>query len=230
MKETVNAVGVGHPSKVPDLIVGASVSGHTELPDESLARTIMIEEGALPSALAPMLPVMFLPNGRLLGALQSLVNGVYKGPFARLQTYFVVGHDSASGRFSLADDRITLAWPNAKDEPIYAQIDETLGKLVSSAGGDYVKNPLAGTLMGHQPATAHPLGGCGMGDDRGSGVVDHKGRVFDAASAGSADVHHGLYVADGAVMARSLGVNPLLTITALAERAMSLIPPREASA
>ena len=33
----------------------------------------------MPSALAPALPVLFIPNGRLLGALQSLVSGVYKG-------------------------------------------------------------------------------------------------------------------------------------------------------
>jgi cholesterol oxidase len=51
--------------------------------------------------------------------------------------------------------------------------------------------------------------------------VDHKCRVFDASpSVGTAAVHDGLYVIDGAVMPRSLGVNPLLTITALAERAM----------
>ena len=91
----------------------------------------------------------------------------------------------------------------------------------SEAGGSYVKNPLAGTVMGHQPATAHPLGGAGMGRERGDGVVNHKGQVFDAASGrGSTAVHEGLYVVDGAVMPRSLGVNPLLTITALAERAM----------
>ena len=84
-----------------------------------------------------------------------------------------------------------------------------------------MKNPLAGTMMGQQPATAHPLGGCGMGAERDAGVVDHKCRVFDGrAGAGSTDVHDGLFVIDGSVMPRSLGVNPLLTITALAERAM----------
>ena len=104
----------------------------------------------MPSALAPVLPVLFLPNGRLLGALQSLINGVYKGPFASLQTFFAVSHDSASGRFALDDDRLTLAWPGAKDEPVYARLDAILEALVKESGGDYVKNPLAGTVMGQQ--------------------------------------------------------------------------------
>ena len=51
--------------------------------------------------------------------------------------------------------------------------------------------------------------------------MDHKCRVFDAGpGAGAADVHEGSTSIDGAIMPRSLGVNPLLTITALAERAM----------
>ena len=81
------------------LDVGAAVSGQIEIVDEDdLARSLTIQEGVLPSALAPILPVLFLPNGRLLGALQSLVAGVYKGPFAGLQTFFAVSHDSAAGR------------------------------------------------------------------------------------------------------------------------------------
>jgi cholesterol oxidase len=218
----VNGVGVGFPSKVPGLEIGAAVSGQLEFRDEQdLAQEVCVQEGVLPSALAPILPVLFVPNGRLLGALQSLISGVYKGPFASLQTFFAVSHDSASGRFRLEDDRLQLSWPGAGDEPVYRRLDQILTAIARETGGEYVKNPLAGTVMGHQPATAHPLGGCGMGQDRSSGVVDHKGQVFDAGPGrGSTAVHEGLYVVDGAVIPRSLGVNPLLTITALAERAM----------
>jgi cholesterol oxidase len=218
----VNAIGVGHPSKVAGLEVGASVAGQIEIVDpENLENSLTIQEGVVPSSLAPMLPVMFVPNGRLLGALQSLISGVYKGPFAGLQTFFAVSHDSASGTFSLDGNQLTLAWPGAKDEPVYQRLDVALSALVTRAGGAYVKNPLAGTVMGHQPATAHPLGGAAMGTSRETGVVDHKCRVFDGADqAGPTAVHHGLYVIDGSVIPRSLGCNPLLTITALAERAV----------
>ncbi|WP_072370583.1 GMC family oxidoreductase N-terminal domain-containing protein [Hyphomicrobium sp. NDB2Meth4] len=221
-RDPVNAVGIGYPPKIDGVEIGAAVSGQLEIDDAAtLANELRVQEGVLPSALAPVLPVLFIPNGRLLGALQSLVNGVYKGPFAKLQTFFAVSHDSASGRFVLDDDRLALVWPTAKNEPVYARLDAILSAVVKEAGGSYVKNPLAGTVMGHQPATAHPLGGAGMGRERADGAINHKGQVFDAgAGRGATDVHTGLYVIDGSMMPRSLGVNPLLTITALAERTL----------
>ena len=62
--------------------------------------------------------------------------------------------------------------------------------------------------------TPHPLGGCGMGVDAGSGVVDQKGEVFG---------YRNLFVLDGAIIPRPLGVNPSRTIAALAERNAQLI-------
>lgn len=217
---SVNAIGVGAPIKEGLAPVGAAVSAQLEIEDaDHLDNGLCVQEGVLPSSLAPMLPVMFVPNGRLLGALKSLISGVYNGPLSRLQTFFAVSHDSACGRFELDKDQLVLKWPNAKDEAVYKRLDAILDKLVTGIGGAYIKNPLAGTVMGHQPATAHPLGGCGIGHSAASGVVDHKCRVF-AEAGDSTAVHEGLYVIDGAVIPRSLGVNPLLTITALAERAM----------
>ena len=221
--ETVNAIGIGHPAKIEGFEVGSSVTGQLEYRDaDNLDMEFAVQDGALPSAIAPVLPVMFLPNGRLLGAVQSLISGVYKGPFARLQTFFAVSHDSASGHFLLEGDRLALSWPGAAEEAVYQRLGDALSKISGHVGGSYVANPLAGSVMGNQPATAHPLGGCGMGSDCTSGVVNHKGQVFDGAASneGSTAVHRGLYVIDGSVIPRSLGVNPLLTITALAERAM----------
>ena len=221
-RDPVDAIGVGHPAKADVGPVGAAVSGQIEIrSSDDLALELTIQEGTMPSAFAPVLPVMFVPNGRLLGALQSLVSGVYKGPFSRLSTYFAVSHDSAAGRLALVEGRVKLAWPGAGDEPVYKRLDEILMKLTAEIGGAYVKNPLAGSLMGHQPATAHPLGGAAMASDRSSGVVDHAGRVFDGRSGAASNATlHGLYVVDGSIIPRSLGANPLLTITALAERAM----------
>jgi len=65
------------------------------------------------------------------------------------------------------------------------------------------------------PTTAHILGGCCMGDSPENGVIDPQHRVFG---------YEGLLVIDGSAISANLGVNPSLTITALAERAMSLIP------
>ena len=67
-------------------------------------------------------------------------------------------------------------------------------------------------------STAHILGGCGIGSGPENGVIDSSGCVFG---------HDGLYVMDGSMIGANLGVNPSLTITALAERAMSLVEDKE---
>jgi cholesterol oxidase len=65
------------------------------------------------------------------------------------------------------------------------------------------------------PITAHILGGACVADSAESGVIDPYHRVFG---------HPGLHVVDGAAVAANLGVNPSLTITAMAERAMAMWP------
>ncbi|WTW93798.1 GMC family oxidoreductase [Streptomycetaceae bacterium NBC_01309] len=65
------------------------------------------------------------------------------------------------------------------------------------------------------PMTAHMLGGCVIGDSPETGVVDPYHRLYG---------HPGLHVVDGAAVSANLGVNPSLTITAQAERAMALWP------
>jgi cholesterol oxidase len=71
-------------------------------------------------------------------------------------------------------------------------------------------------ILFNVPGTAHCIGGCVIADSFTHGVVDSRHRVFG---------YKNMYICDGSVVAANLGVNPSLTITALAERAMSLIPP-----
>lgn len=71
------------------------------------------------------------------------------------------------------------------------------------------------------PTTAHVLGGAGMGTSIETGVIDEDHRVFG---------YDGLYVMDGAAISSNPGVNPSLTITAMAERAVAKIPAKLAAA
>jgi cholesterol oxidase len=64
--------------------------------------------------------------------------------------------------------------------------------------------------------TAHILGGCHMGASAEEGVIDTSHQVFG---------YPGLYVINGASVSANIGANPSLTIAAMAERALSLIPP-----
>ena len=155
---------VGRPPKFVGDAIGACVTGEIELHDgDRLDHDMFIQEGVLPSALAPLLPVFFIAGGRLLGAAQSLIKGVYQGPLSSLHTFFVVSHDEAKGRIRLDHGRAQVDWPNAAEQPVYARVDAALSKAAEAVGARYVKSPLAATTIGTKPATAHPLGGCGMG-------------------------------------------------------------------
>src|SRR5207253_6536814 len=65
------------------------------------------------------------------------------------------------------------------------------------------------------PSTAHYIGGCVMGLSPEEGVIDPYQRLYG---------HPGLHVVDGSAVSANLGVNPSLTITAQAERAMAFWP------
>ena len=95
--------------------------------------------------------------------------------------------------------------------------------------GDKIANDIAKDIKGvpmstymHTffgiPTTAHILGGASMGENMSTGVVDDRFEVFN---------YPGLYVIDGSIVPSNLGVNPSLTITALAEYAMSRFPEKK---
>jgi cholesterol oxidase len=90
--------------------------------------------------------------------------------------------------------------------------------LAREAGGTPFN--FAPESVGNLSMTAHILGGCPMGTGAQDGVIDASHQVFGCP---------GLYVVDGSAVSANVGVNPSLTITALAERAMSLVPANASS-
>ncbi|GGU91618.1 cholesterol oxidase [Streptomyces litmocidini] len=99
--------------------------------------------------------------------------------------------------------------PNPVQIPEATQAATLLAEEINGFAGSNV-----GELMG-TPLTAHFLGGCPIGADGATGVIDPYHRLFG---------HPGISVVDGAAVSANLGVNPSLTITAQAERAMSFWP------
>jgi cholesterol oxidase len=136
------------------------------------------------------------------------------GALNRSELYLIMGHDGADGQLKLEDGKVRVVWPELRTRAEVERANRYAKALTDKLGGDIVKDPLWTEVFGKDLVTVHPLGGCPIGPDADHGAVDHKGRVFR----GSGGVWEGLYVADGAVLPTSLGVNPLLTITALAER------------
>ncbi len=104
-----------------------------------------------------------------------------------------------------------------KEAPSNLSIANRAAKVLSEVSGGH---PLNNTIesIGNLSVTAHILGGCHMGSSSANGVIDSNNRLF-----GYPDI----FVVDGSAISANVGVNPSLTITALAERAMSFIPKAE---
>lgn len=98
------------------------------------------------------------------------------------------------------------------------EASELAAALAKKSGG--IARSLFFEQIFNVPTTAHILGGCCMGDSPETGVIDHRHRVYG---------YEGLYVIDGSAISANVGVNPSLTICALAERAMSFIPAKTAA-
>jgi cholesterol oxidase len=143
------------------------------------------------------------------------------GALNHTMLYLCMGFDDARGHFvydapfTERDGRVRVVWPGAGTQPVFGLLNEEIRRLARSVGGAFLENPLFGFANIRHLFTAHPLGGCPMGDDHVSGAVDQFGRVF----AGDGSIHGGLFVIDGATLPSALGVNPFMTISAVAERA-----------
>jgi len=101
--------------------------------------------------------------------------------------------------------------PNPAWIPVANQVVRRMAQLMRGTPGGTIGEPF------NVPMTAHFIGGCAIGDSAATGVVDPYHRVYG---------YDGLHIMDGSTISANLGVNPSLTITAQAERALAFWPNR----
>ncbi len=105
------------------------------------------------------------------------------------------------------------------DVPCYFPIAQKSAQLLANEISGEAINVI-GEVLAQTPTTAHILGGCAMAESPEKGVINPSHEVFG---------YPGLYVVDGSAIPVNLGVNPSLTISALAERFTALWPQAKGS-
>jgi cholesterol oxidase len=232
----VHSIGRGHGAR-PSNAPGPTITGAIDLRDGPLEDGMIIEEGALPSSMHKLLGAAFAAAAKLTGTdtdqgawdkitetlrTWASVFSAYLGATRNTGVYLVMAHEEDAGTFTLdPEGGIRLRWPGLAGQDVFQRISDKLRALTTELGGTYVPSPLFTKHFGYDMITVHPLGGCVMAPDASTGVVDHTGNVY-AGATGSA-CHDGLYIEDGSIVPRPLGANPLLTISALAERGVALL-------
>jgi len=126
---------------------------------------------------------------------------------AHLLPLLSIGREVPAGRLRLRGRRLDLDWRKDESAALYERTEAAARRMTKALGGRY-----ADPLRLLRPITVHPLGGCAMSHDPAHGVVDPYGHVHGVPR---------LSIADGSVMPGPVGINPALTIAALADRQAS---------
>ncbi|KAI9150826.1 hypothetical protein HJFPF1_10603 [Paramyrothecium foliicola] len=195
----------------------------------------VIQEGAIPQALSSYVQSMLetSPHGKAPEqTLPEVIRRITRrwksrllGPYAKdgamqaTQVFLAMSHDSSQATLNLENDEPAFQYVGVGYSDRIRRLHTSLEPAINAVGGTLVHSRFAAANK-HQ-LTVHPLGGaCMAADNSGrSGVTNHLGQVFVGSQ--TSETHHGLIVVDGALIPAALGVNPLATIAALAERAVA---------
>jgi cholesterol oxidase len=206
-----------HPLRKVDPTHGPTITSAINLLDHGAdGQDVFIEDGGFPDIIE--------------GLLRRAATNPPSDPFAKLiveslrpllagnlltdhvMPWFAQARDAADGRLSLKNGALHLDWDIKASRKTMDAVVHTHQRLAQLTQG-MALTPLTWTV-GHNLITPHALGGCNMGSTAADGVVDHKGEVFG---------YKNLFVADGAIVPKAIGLNPSRTIGALAERIAAAI-------
>ncbi|PJZ50629.1 GMC family oxidoreductase [Leptospira saintgironsiae] len=148
-------------------------------------------------------PFGFAKNSLILLVMQTLDNKVKLVRKRRMSWPF--------------EKSMTSAISSGEKVPSYIPIANQTARKVAKKIGGIPRSSLNDVLL-NAPITGHIMGGCVMGSDPEEGVIDFENKVYG---------YKNLRVCDSSMIPVNLGVNPSLSITAMTERAMSMIPPKD---
>jgi cholesterol oxidase len=128
---------------------------------------------------------------------------------SRSAVFLAMGRDRADGVIALhpLTKSLEVQWKMGTNRPLYEAEEKFSCALAQKMGASPAFNPFWKIL--NLPVSVHNLGGCPLGENRETGVIDCNGEVFD---------YPGLFVLDGAAIPVAIGANPSHTIAAVAER------------
>ncbi len=228
-------IGIISPNPDDDFSKGVAITSILHTDEHSHIEPVRYGAG---SGFFSLLSLPHAPGGNVLTRIGGTVRGFLRQPglwarayrakdFAK-QSQILLYMRTLEGTLSLELGRslftgmreglVTALDPGTKAPTAFMEEATDLATRFAKKVGGVAMTMATETLAG-TPTTAHILGGACMGTDAQHGVIDAQHRVFG---------YDGLFVIDGSAVSANPGVNPSLTITALAERAMTFIPAKHA--
>lgn len=204
--------------------IGPTISSAIDYLDGSdRAAQYFVEDGGFPNVLGNAVRAKASSFGRLstIGAMLTRIAKTLDDgdPLENMMLWFGQSVDGGDGRLYYGRDwlrpwkkRLKMDWDATRSERGIEGLAEAFERLSKATDGKVIIPPTWSVLR--NLITPHPLGGCKMAAAPATGVVDHRGAVFG---------YRGLFVSDGSIIPRPLGLNPSKTIAALAERSAEMM-------
>ncbi len=212
-------LGIVAPDK--EMSEGVSISSIFQVSDGSTLEPVRYPAG---SGALRLIAGPHSPGDTTLSRLAAAARRVLRHPIRTLRTLFVrdwarhtlillyMSTNDSHLRLQLRRGRGVTTRVTRGTAPTASIPQATrIGERIAADADGYPISLILETLRG-TPTTAHLLGGCVMGDSPETGVIGPDHQVWN---------YPGLYVIDGSTLSANPGVNPSLTITALAERALA---------
>ncbi len=220
-------IGVTTFDKATNFSKGIAIGSIVHLDENRHIEPVKYSEG---SGFWRLLMAPMIQGTTLLSRIFKMVKAICLEPIAYLKTFFVSDWSKRTqillymesidstlkmqrSKFGLLKTTIDEGKPPTAFNPIAQTLAKEVATIVNGKAMVISTEALFGI-----PTTAHILGGACMGKDAENGVINKNNQVFNYSN---------MLVCDGSMISANIGVNPSLTITAITERAMSRIPPKQ---